>query len=89
MTKYPSLKLGYEVVEHGGLAGAAFNAAKEKALDSFIGHKLSFLGMADVVRATMDELTSRNKLDAQVELAAVTEIDFMARSIAEKHVKSF
>ena len=29
LDKYPALKLGYEVVEHGGLAGAAFNAAKE------------------------------------------------------------
>ena len=38
--------MGYEVVEHGGLAGAAFNAAKEEALDSFINYKLSFPAMA-------------------------------------------
>ena len=24
LEKYPSLKLGYEVIEHGGLAGAAY-----------------------------------------------------------------
>ena len=28
--KYPALKLGYDVIRHGGLAGATFNAAKEK-----------------------------------------------------------
>ena len=49
MEKYPALKLGYEVIEQGGLAGAAFNAAKEEALDNFINYKLSFTGMADVV----------------------------------------
>ena len=87
--KYPALKLGYEVIEHGGLAGAAFNAAKEEALDNFIGNKLSFLGMADVVRATMDELYSKNELDKEIELDAVLELDAVARSIAIQHVGKF
>jgi 1-deoxy-D-xylulose-5-phosphate reductoisomerase len=85
--KYPALKLGYEVVEHGGLAGAAFNAAKEEALDSFINYKLSFLGMADVVRATLDELNSKNELDKRVEIEGILELDLLARSIAKKYVE--
>ena len=87
LDKYPALKLGYEVVEHGGLAGAAFNAAKEEALDSFINYKLSFLGMADVVRATLDELNSKNELDKGVEIERIMELDLLARSIAKKHVE--
>ena len=87
LEKYPSLKLGYEVVEHGGLAGAAFNAAKEEALDNFINYKLSFLGMADVVRATMDELNSRNELDNEFEVERIMELDLLARSIAKKYVE--
>ena len=87
LEKYPSLKLGYEVVEHGGLAGAAFNAAKEEALDNFINYKLSFLGMADVVRATMDELNSRNELDNELEIERIMELDLLARSIAKKYVE--
>ena len=86
LLKYPALKLGFDVLEHGGLAGAAFNAAKEEALDSFLDHKLSFLGMADVVRATMDELSSRNQLSSEVELEAVMEIDKQARLIAKTFV---
>ena len=86
LEKYPSLKLGYEVVEHGGLAGAAFNAAKEEALDNFINFKLSFPGMADVVRATMDELNSRNELDNELEIERIMELDLLARSIAKKYV---
>ena len=87
LEKYPALKLGYEVIEHGGLAGAAFNAAKEEALDNFINHKLSFPGMADVVRATMDELNSKNELDDELQIERIIELDLMARSIAKKYVK--
>ena len=87
LEKYPALNLGYEVIEHGGLAGAAFNAAKEEALDNFINYKLSFPGMADVVRATMDELNSKNELDDELEIERIMELDLMARSIAKKYVE--
>ena len=87
--KYPALKLGFDVLEHGGLAGAAFNAAKEEALDNFLDHKLSFLGMADVVSATMDELASKNQLSSELELDAVLEIDSHARSVAKMFVDKF
>ena len=89
LLKYPALKLGFDVLEQGGLAGAAFNAAKEEALDNFLDHKLSFLGMADVVRATMDELSSKNQLSSEVELEAVIDIDRQARLIAKIFVDKF
>jgi len=87
--KYPALKLGFDVLEHGGLAGAAFNAAKEEALDNFLDHKLSFLGMADVVKATIDELSSKNQLSSELELDTVLEIDSHARSVAKMFVDKF
>ena len=89
LIKYPALKLGYNVIRHGGLAGAAFNAAKEEALDNFLNLKLSFLGMADVVSATLDELTSNNRLDQVMELEAVMEIDLYARSVAKDYVRKY
>lgn len=89
LLKYPALKLGFDVVRQGGLAGAAFNAAKEQALDSFLEYKLSFLGMADVVKATMEELLSKNKLSSEVELEAVMDIDLQARSIARTLIDKF
>ena len=85
-TKYPSLELGYDVVKYGGLAGAAFNAAKEEALDNFISFKLSFPGMADVVRATMDELASKNELDSELELDSIIALDYLARSVAKTYI---
>jgi 1-deoxy-D-xylulose-5-phosphate reductoisomerase len=89
LDKYPALKLGFDVLRQGGLAGAAFNAAKEEALDNFLSTKLGFLEMADVVRATMEELLSKNKLNSEVELDAVMDIDLQARSIARAIVDTF
>ena len=89
LSKYPALKLGYEVLAQGGLAGAAFNAAKEEALDNFIQRKLNFLAMADVVRATMEELSAKNQLNSEVEIEAVIDIDLQARKIAKKFVNKF
>ena len=87
LSKYPALCLGFDVLQQGGLAGAAFNAAKEEALDNFLDYKLSFLGMADIVRATMEELTSKNLLSSEVELEAVIEVDLQARSVAKTFVE--
>ena len=55
----------------------------------FLGYKLSFLGMADVVRATMDDLASKNQLSSEVELEAVMEIDRQARVTAKTFVDKF
>ena len=43
--------------------------------------------MADVVRATMDELNSKNELDDELEIERIMELDLMARSIAKKYVE--
>ncbi len=45
--------------------------------------------MADVVKATIDELTSKNLLSLDVELDAVLEIDSHARSVAKMFVDKF
>ena len=87
--KYPALELGFDVIRQGGLAGAAFNAAKEQALDDFLNNQLKFTEMADVVRATMDEMVSQNRLDKVVELEAVKAVDNLARSVARKSAEKF
>ena len=56
-------------------------------MDNFINYKLSFLGMADVVRATMDELNSRNELENELTVENIKELDLLARSIAKKYVE--
>ncbi|MEC7964032.1 MAG: 1-deoxy-D-xylulose-5-phosphate reductoisomerase [Pseudomonadota bacterium] len=84
LQRYPALRLANEVMEKGGLFGAAFNAAKERALDHFIAGKLGFLDMARIVEGVLDRLSARTCDMAQaVTLANVAEIDQLARQEAD------
>ncbi|MEL6643621.1 MAG: 1-deoxy-D-xylulose-5-phosphate reductoisomerase [Pseudomonadota bacterium] len=77
--RYPALRLAREVMEAGGLAGAVFNAAKEKALDGFIDGKIGFLDMARVVEATLTNLSSDSHMSAGITLENVVFADGRAR----------
>ncbi|KUJ85881.1 1-deoxy-D-xylulose 5-phosphate reductoisomerase [Ruegeria marisrubri] len=79
-SRYPALRLAREVMERGGLAGAAFNAAKERALDLFIDRKIGFLEMADRVEAVLSRFEMDNGLlDLPMTLDNVLETDHLAR----------
>ena len=72
-------------MEQGGLSGAVFNAAKEHALDAFIEGKIGFTDMASVVEVVLDEISNDGgRIDAEITLDNVTEIDHLARQTAEK-----
>ncbi len=53
LQRYPALRLAREVMARRGLSGAAFNAAKEVALDHFLAGHIGFMAMAGVVEATL------------------------------------
>lgn len=55
--RYPALSLAWRVMEEGGLMGAAFNAAKEAALDAFLAGAIRFTDMAPVVSRALDSLS--------------------------------
>ena len=81
--RYPALGIARRVMEEGGLTGAVFNAAKERALDGFIAGDIGFLDMAQVVSRTLDKMSSRDGLqNAQVTLDNVLETDRLARIYA-------
>ncbi len=85
--RYPALALARRVMEQGGLTGAAFNAAKERALDHFIAGDLRFTDMARVVEAVLDNMSSRDGLEnATMTLDTVLEIDHLARIRADEAV---
>ena len=52
--RWPALRLAREVMTVRGHAGAAFNAAKEAALDAFIAGRIAFDRMAPVVEETLE-----------------------------------
>ncbi|MCZ7675907.1 MAG: 1-deoxy-D-xylulose-5-phosphate reductoisomerase [Roseovarius sp.] len=51
--RYPALGLARQVMAAGGLAGAVFNAAKERALDHFIAGHIGFCHMSEVVEEVL------------------------------------
>jgi 1-deoxy-D-xylulose-5-phosphate reductoisomerase len=55
MDKFPSLRLGYEVVEKGGTMGATLNAANEVAVQAFLDRKIKFTDITKTVEHVMKE----------------------------------
>lgn len=53
--RWPALRLAREVMAAGGAAGAVFNAAKEQALDDFLGHRIGFTEMALAVEYALEQ----------------------------------
>ncbi|MEN9010699.1 MAG: 1-deoxy-D-xylulose-5-phosphate reductoisomerase [Yoonia sp.] len=86
--RFPALRIAADVMAMGGLSGAVFNAAKERALDLFIAGKIGFLDMASVVDATINTMSSRDGLQkAQITLDDVLQADALARIRADEAAK--
>ena len=86
--RYPALVLARRVMEQGGLAGAAFTAAKEAALDGFIAGEIGFLDMARVVEAVLDDTLSRQGLQNDtITLDSVQHTDALARRSARTWIE--
>ncbi|MBE2277373.1 MAG: 1-deoxy-D-xylulose-5-phosphate reductoisomerase [Rhodobacteraceae bacterium] len=85
--RYPALPLAREAMRIRGLAGAAFNAGKERALDHFLAGRIGFMAMAGVVEAVLTTLSSDGSLqnDARA-LEDVLAMDHLARIRADEAV---
>ncbi|EAU52599.1 1-deoxy-D-xylulose 5-phosphate reductoisomerase [Rhodobacterales bacterium HTCC2255] len=84
--KFPSINLAIQAIELGGLAGTAFNAAKEQALDAFLEGKISFLDMYKFVEFALTEYTN-NKTDNYTLISEVISQDSHTRSVVLKAIE--
>lgn len=81
--RWPALRLARAVMQRGGAAGAVFNAAKEQALDDFIGRRIRFTDMAGRVDHALDRLSGRAGFDTPPsDLETVLHWDAAARAEA-------
>lgn len=80
--RYPALRLAHEVMQAGGLSGAIFNAAKERALDGFIEGRIGFLDMANVVEEVLLRLDTCHN-NVEMTLDTVSQTDHLARKTAD------
>lgn len=87
--RYPALRLARDVMHRGGLAGAVFNASKERALDAFIDGRIGFLDMAVVVEEVLTAMSSDSGLiDAEISLDTVAHVDHLARVRADEAMQA-
>ncbi len=78
LDRFPCLGLAYQALRAGGSLPCVLNAANEVAVEAFLQGGLSFPGIADVIRATMDA-----HVPAPVDsLPAVRAVDAWARQQA-------
>ena len=86
--RWPALRLAREVMAAGGHMGAAFNAAKEAALDAFVAGRIGFQGMAEVVERALGALAAESAITMPIEsLEGVMHVDHLAREAAEAAVR--
>jgi len=78
LERFPLLRLAYEAQEAGGSAGCVLNAADEVAVEAFLGRRLSFPGIAEVVEETLSRAGTR----AAESIEDVLALDRQARRIA-------
>ena len=89
LARYPALRLAREVMAIRGLAGAAFNAAKEVALDGFLAGRIGFMDMAGVVETVLERLSATEGLGKDVMgLEDVLAIDHLARTRAAEAIST-
>ncbi len=89
LTRFPALALAREVMAIGGTAGAAFNAAKEAALDAFIAGQIGFLDMARGVESVLSEMSARQGLgNVAISLDNVMATDAEARARLHQSISS-
>lgn len=74
-------------MDQGGLMGAVFNAAKERALDGFIAGQIGFLQIAQVVETVMDKMSAQDGLqNATMTLDNGLNTDRLARTRADETI---
>ena len=80
---FPLLALAKKAIREGGAVPAVLNAADEVAVAAFLGERISFLGISEVVIRTVDALGSARSVHS---LDGIIECDKQARALAEKIV---
>jgi 1-deoxy-D-xylulose-5-phosphate reductoisomerase len=73
--RFPCLRLAYGALRAGPAACIWLNAANEVAVEAFLEHRLSFLGIAGVIEATLE----RAPLQAPRSIDEVLQVDASAR----------
>jgi 1-deoxy-D-xylulose-5-phosphate reductoisomerase len=78
--KFPCLKLAFESLKKGGTMPAVLNAANEVAVNAFLNSEISFNGIPETIKKTMDSHDAGNIK----EISDILKADKWAREYARK-----
>ncbi len=76
--RFPCLELGYEASRAGGTLPAALNAANEVAVEAFLGRKIGFMKIPDLIEKVM----TKHRIKKNPNLEAILDADQWAREAA-------
>jgi 1-deoxy-D-xylulose-5-phosphate reductoisomerase len=76
--RFPMLRHARQSMSAGGVAAAVFNAANEVAVEAFLGGKIPFLAIPEIVGQTLSRMDNFEPRD----LGAVLRADAEARRLA-------
>lgn len=74
--RFPALRLARTALERGGCQAAIMNAAEETAFEAFVEDRISFLDMAEIAEAVMEDMLS---WPAAPDMDAIFAVDTEAR----------
>ncbi|MBC8023768.1 MAG: 1-deoxy-D-xylulose-5-phosphate reductoisomerase, partial [Burkholderiales bacterium] len=80
--RFPCVSLAREAIRQGGTAPAALNAANEIAVEAFLGGRLGFTGIAEVIENVLGETS----IEPLVSLEQVYAADLEARALASRFI---
>jgi 1-deoxy-D-xylulose-5-phosphate reductoisomerase len=81
--RFPALAIARHALTAGGAAPTIFNAANEIAVSAFVDRRLGFLGIAQLVAATLEAAERRNATGEPQNIDEALAVDHMARSLAQ------
>jgi 1-deoxy-D-xylulose-5-phosphate reductoisomerase len=82
-TTFPLFGLGERAGRDGGASPAVYNAANETAVEAFLGERIRFQEMGDVVSGALDRMGSQ----PAESLEQILEVDREARAVAGEIVR--
>ena len=82
-TRFPALRLAREALRTGGASPTVLNAANEVAVAGFLGERIAFLQIAEIVEAVLEQMPAPPAMN----LDHILDIDSKARRCAEHLVK--
>jgi 1-deoxy-D-xylulose-5-phosphate reductoisomerase len=82
LERFPALALARHALELGGGAPTVLNAANEVAVAEFLNRRLTFVGIAGVVAATLDAASGRGLMREPASIDEALAVDLNARSLA-------